>query len=234
MKRWIKQKVKPALGKFGRNKLAGIYKIYEKIYWYVVGKKKKRGLKKSGYQYLELIDKVLAKNGIKYFATYGTLLGIIREGCFMDYDDDIDLGVICTDDFSWENLESSMNEIGMQKKHQFWLGDRITEQTYKYGYLNVDFFLYEKENNKSVSYVYFHKKGEKYKEDEFSTAVNVTSLIADVKRIKLSEGEVTVPEKPELFLEEIYGEDWRIPQKGWEKERDIVLEQPGHVEKVNY
>lgn len=234
MKRWIKGKVKPALGNFGRKNLAGVYKVYEKLFWYIVEKKKKKGLRKKGYQYLEQIDKVLTKNGIKYFATYGTLLGIIREGCFMDYDDDIDLGILNTDKFSWELLENSMKEIGMLKKHQFVLGSRITEQTYKSGYLNVDFFLYEMEGDKSVSYVYFHKKNEKYPQDHFSTAVNVTSLIADVKRMKISMGEVAVPEHPELFLKEIYGEDWRIPKKGWEKERDIVLEELGHVEKANY
>lgn len=232
MKRLIKEKVRPALGRFARENLSWLYKIYEKIFWYMVGKRKNKGLHEKGYKYLKKIDQILTRNKIKYFVTYGTLLGLIREGKFMDYDDDIDLGVIDTDDFSWENLERSMREIGMVKKHQFLLNNKITEQTYTASNLSVDFFLYKEENGKSISYVYYHKENMEYKENQFSTAVNITTLIEGVKKIQVPAGEVSVPENPELFLQEIYGKGWRIPIKGWEKERDTVLEEYGYLEKA--
>ena len=227
----MKGKIRPVLGKFARKYLSGAYKVYEKIYWHMVRQKKNRGLRKNGYEYLSKIDEILTRNGIKYFITYGSLLGIIREGKFMDYDDDIDLGIIETEEFSWENLEKSMREIGMVKKHQFLLNNKITEQTYTARALSVDFFLYEEENGKSISYIYYHKKDKEYKANQFSVAVNITSLISDVKRIPVQAGTAAVPSNPELFLREIYGEDWRTPIKGWEKERDIVLKEYGYLEK---
>lgn len=227
----MKEKIRPFLGKLTRKYLSGAYKVYEKLYWHMVNRKKNRGLHEKGYEYLSKIDEILTRNGIKYFVTYGSLLGVIREGKFMDYDNDIDFGIIKTEKFSWENLEKSMQEIGMVKKHQFLLNDKITEQTYVATALSVDFFLYEEENGKSISYIYYHKKDEEYQENQFSVAVNSTSLISDVKRIPFQTGTVAVPSNPELFLREIYGEDWRTPIIGWEKERDIVLKEYGYLEK---
>lgn len=224
-------KIRSFLGDFSRKYFSDFYKMYEKHYWHMIDKKKNKGLQKKGYEYLGKIDEILSRNGIKYFLTYGSLLGIVREGKFMDYDNDIDLGIIANEKFSWEKLEKSMQEIGMVKKHQFLLNNKITEQTYIASSLSVDFFLYENKNDKSISYVYYHKKGEEYKKNQFSVAVNITSLISNVKRLSVQEIVTSVPENAELFLQEIYGEDWRIPIKGWEKERDVVLKEYGYLEK---
>ena len=67
MKRLIKEKVRPALGRFARENLSWLYKIYEKIFWYMVGKRKNKGLHEKGYKYLKKIDQILTRNKIKYF-----------------------------------------------------------------------------------------------------------------------------------------------------------------------
>ncbi len=41
----------------------------------------------------EVVD-LLAKEGLEVFANSGTLLGLVREGAFLEHDNDIDLGLI--------------------------------------------------------------------------------------------------------------------------------------------
>ena len=201
MKKWILEKVRPFFGDWGRKHLPGLYKIYEKVFWAIVIKRRNKGLHQKGYLYLDKIDAAMKKYGVDYFLTYGTLLGIIREGEFIPYDDDIDLGVIQNERFSWDKLEKAMAEIGMEKKIQFRLNGELTEQTYREGNLSVDFFLYEEKEGKSVSYVYYQEEGKEYEKDDFSVSQNVTSLIDKTKKIESKGRTFSVPEHPELFLE---------------------------------
>lgn len=232
MKKWILEKVRPFFGNWGRKYLPGLYKVYEKMFWKIVIKRRNKGLHQKGYLYLEKIDAALKKYGVDYFLTYGTLLGIIREGEFIPYDDDIDLGVIKNEKFSWEKLEKAMSEIGMEKKIQFRLNGELTEQTYREGNLSVDFFLYEEKEGKSVSYVYYQEEGREYEKDDFSVSQNITSLIDQTKMIEKKGRTFSVPEHPELFLKEIYGPDWRVPIAGWSKERDVVKGGKGRRERI--
>lgn len=46
---------------------------------------------------LAAIDSLCQKYGIKYYAEYGTLLGAVRHGGFIPWDDDLDIGMFRTD-----------------------------------------------------------------------------------------------------------------------------------------
>lgn len=56
---------------------------------------------------LEEIQKVFDSFGVRLFLTYGALLGIYRDGKFIDYDDDIDLCVV--DKISFETRKKIGN-----------------------------------------------------------------------------------------------------------------------------
>ena len=53
----------------------------------------KEELKDSQLGILEYIDSVCKKNDIKYFLTYGSMLGAVRHKGFIPWDDDIDVGM---------------------------------------------------------------------------------------------------------------------------------------------
>lgn len=53
------KKIRRMLGTFARKHLMGLYKVYEKIFWAIVEKRKKQGLHELGYIYIEKISKAL-------------------------------------------------------------------------------------------------------------------------------------------------------------------------------
>lgn len=217
------KKIRKYIGKFLRGHMMGLYRVYEKIYWTLVDRKKREGLHKLGYEYMKKINATLDKSGFQYFITYGTLLGIMREGQFMGHDNDIDMGIICDERFSWDKLEKSLQEIGLYKKHQFTLEGKVTEQTYACENLSIDFFLYEFfDVDHQISYVYFRNENERYEDTIFEVSRHITKKIDKLEKIQNSKGEFCVPGNAEEFLEEIYGKDWRVPQPNWKPQRDIL------------
>jgi len=48
----------------------------------------------KGKQYLKLLKGTLDAEGIPFFLTYGTCMGLYRDGDFLPEDDDVDLGVL--------------------------------------------------------------------------------------------------------------------------------------------
>lgn len=223
-------KIRKCIGKFLRNHMMWVYRRYEKIYWSVVDKRKKKGLHKFGYEYLKKINQVLDEFGFQYFVTYGTLLGIVRAGEFMGHDNDIDMGIINNIDFSWDKLEQILMGIGLNKKHQFVLEDKITEQTYTSGNLSVDFFLYDLYDEKhQISYVYFREENGKYEDNAFEVSCHITKKIENIKKIQNLKGTFSIPENSEEFLSEIYGKSWKVPQPNWKPERNIVEGKKGYL-----
>lgn len=50
--------------------------------------------KEGALKDLKIIKEVFEKQGVKFFLAYGTCLGAVRDKDFIEWDDDIDLGVI--------------------------------------------------------------------------------------------------------------------------------------------
>ena len=51
----------------------------------------------STMESLEQVDRICTRHGIKYFGYYGTLLGAVRHGGFIPWDDDMDIAMLRSD-----------------------------------------------------------------------------------------------------------------------------------------
>lgn len=229
MRKWIQTILRPVIGNIMR-KFPRVYELYQKAFFYCVEKNKLRGMHRVGYEYADELGKILDKSGINYFYTYGTMLGLVREGGFIAHDSDIDMGVILDDNFSWEKLETCLKSIGFHKKHFFTYNDRITEQTYIKNGLSVDFFAYMlTENNSMLTYCYVKEEGKEYEKDQWSIRYYKHSMFEGMKKIECHDVSFRIPLNPEKYLEEVYGPSWKTPNSGWISEKKTIEGAFGYI-----
>ncbi len=181
--------------------------------------KKVAALKRNGASLVRHIEETLDGSGYEYFVDFGSLLGLVRDHKFIEYDNDVDYGVVMDEGFSWGEFEQRLTASGMKKVKQFKQGEKITEQTYAYNGLTVDFFGSYLQDGHLVTYVYFRKEGFIYHSaNEFHAARLALYPIKGTKKLLINGLECSVPSEPEKYLASIYTENWRVPDPNWVSE----------------
>lgn len=157
------------------------------------------------------IRKIMKDCGQKFFLIDGTLLGLVREGKFIEYDDDIDLGI-----FHSDLIPKLRREI--VKSGEFSLIHKLGKR--KFGYelsfyhhltkTKIDIFVFynDLESEKYWYATYFGRCRKKkygccrYFFDKF-----------DLIKVKFIGKKFYIPFSPEKYLVQLYGNDWMIPKK---------------------
>lgn len=213
-----------------------LQKPYSKIKVHFIEKKRFDALHKYGYEILNEMTKILNKNEINAFCAFGTLLGIIRDGGFINTDDDIDMGIVATDNFSWNKLEECLGANGFKKKRQFELENVVTEQTYEKKGVCIDFFLYQKNKDCLTANVYWIDEERNYADEETGHSVLYRDcpLITGYKKQLTHSIEVVVPENSEAYLIANYGEGWLKPDPNFKPEKFVRTEDNLEAHRIDF
>lgn len=176
-----------------------------------------RRFRKYGYEIAAKLYDALEDSGFEYFYTYGSLLGLIRDGGFIPYDNDLDLGILKTEDFSWSKFRNRMEQEGFRRHREFAHDGKVTEQSYLYRNVNIDFFLYTRKEDRLLTHSYFHDRDKEYESvrhasvEEYRQAWFGGFQYVEARGIRFR-----VPARAEQFLEEVYEDTWKSPIPGWD------------------
>jgi len=166
------------------------------------------------YRTLSSLTIILPENDITYWANGGTLLGAIRCGGIILWDDDIDIAVPLSDRDKIESLEDKLKLFKLGLK-------RPSNKYYKIYPLDnpnvwVDICLIETNTGLDLR---GHKKKRQYLQDE----------IFPLRQIQFSslKRKINIPNKSEEYLDRVF-KDWRTHAKIYnhkdkKKSRSIVL-----------
>lgn len=151
---------------------------------------------------LKDMDSVMKEANIPYFLARGTMLGCHRNGKFIEYDKDMDIGVF------YEDFKISIEELAViAEKYgfKFIYMNGTLEKGLQLSYINnratIDIFLFYKENKGRYSAAYYgYKRFIKFIYDEFNT-----------QKIKFFDTEFYAPDNIEKYLLTEYGENWNKP-----------------------
>lgn len=170
---------------------------------------------------MKKVVKYLDKNNVKWYADCGTLLGIYRDGKLLDTDNDVDIS-IKADDIN-ENFFKAIDEMSDDEDlsvkkpcHEEW------REQYKKGYLIPDERYYrithkDRVNDKALFVdlmIWFPYKDCYFCYDGWLYR-HKADLLKNFTTIVFRGMNVRIPKKTEDYLEEMYTENWNIPDSSW-------------------
>ena len=145
---------------------------------------------------------------------------------FIAHDDDMDIGVLPGEWTPQRLLRVLLDEEkGFRVLFIFKFRDKVTEFKVEYKKIPIDFFFYEQTDTECLSHLYFFVEGVKYPSPNANSMKVVhTPKFDGIEWIKVFEGEFPVLKNPERYLAALYGEGWRVPDKGWHDDKRPHIE----------
>lgn len=148
---------------------------------------------------LSEVSKHLHEQGIPSFVSDGTLLGLVRDGCLIPHDNDLDFVVLGT------RHQWSIRKIMRQKGFKLASLTRLGSRVYHMSFFNddqhiVDFTVYEEAGGNFVSF-----------RDPGNYFVIPRDLVANLNWLEVEGHKVQAPKLSEDFLQLQYGEGWETP-----------------------
>ena len=145
---------------------------------------------------------------------FGTLLGYYRENDFISHDLDMDFGVQVSSFEEFEVIEKYLINNGFNRTKEFYFNKNLVELSYSYKGLNVDFIIYNKENDRVSSDTIFfmtNALGNPTRYEVYHYEIPFSGLKeCDFKGMK-----VKVPENRQEYLRTLYGEDFETPNTNY-------------------
>lgn len=143
-----------------------------------------------------IINSILTENDVDYFANFGTLLGLIREGHVIEHDTDIDIAI-----------------LGCSRKKKELLISSFEENEFKFTYelKNLEFFSFQFNSIKIDFTHYKHRKNLLVHDSQQLKISDVYPIVI----IEYSNINFKVPKNYKKILRTYYGPSWQIPNKGF-------------------
>jgi len=168
---------------------------------------------------------LLRKLGLECFMDQGTLLGAVREGNFLDGDNDVDLGLFLPDGDAAE-LCGYLQRNGFSLEWYLTFGGHKSAQlAMLYRDIRVDFHCYERDYDLGQVWHYSYVPLRTVAKNVFPAR-----LFERMEPIELAGHEYMAPSPVKEYLALRYG-TWEIPKKEWDymKEPPCVVEVHEHL-----
>lgn len=160
-------------------------------------------------------------NACKWWLEAGTCLAAVREGDFIDSDNDIDIGIPGAFSDLWQPLKRLLCGEGFDLIKERELFGKKNVLGFKRNRVRLDiFFFYEKDD------FWWHGwcgPDEQDRRGEYKVCrVNIFSkmLFENLKEIEFKGKRCFIPNPSEQYLFERYGKDWRIPDPDYKYWKD--------------
>jgi len=204
-----------------------LYHRYLALYTLYERRKEQNHFVKIGEEVISHVQETLSKTPNIFFFDMGTLLGIYRDGHLLKRDMDIDVGVQISSDTEIYEIRSILLFHGFIHKFVFSTDIHgIIQDTFVYKSITVDISYYRRAGE--YDYIYML-----YNADDV-----IKMLCRHVEGVKLYHfGKIliNIPENTDQYLEDRYGNDWKIPNpkyKYWEGPSVVKVGGRGICEKV--
>ncbi len=152
---------------------------------------------------LQALKQALDAEHIPFFLAYGTLLGIVRDGDLLPHDKDMDIGLPWDTDRQ-KLTRSLVDKYGFSPIYVGCDAEESAQWSLTFVHratgIEIDCFFFKPDGNMLLSGLHHRPVPLLWRFSAFET-----------EELDYLETTWRIPSPPERYLEEIYGEDWRVP-----------------------
>ena len=172
----------------------------------------KNKLKKSDLVFTLKYFSDLMNENCEYFAFYGTMLGLVREGSPIKGDDDVDFFVNKKHYNFIKNMILNSNiQIDYSKppnNTEFFIQAHSYINNHE---LKADFYFFDDYSDRNYIIDFWNFAGRPF---NIETKLKIPKpLIYPIKNLELEDCRINLPFHSEILCEYLYGENWAIPQR---------------------
>ncbi len=177
-----------------------------------------KNFNRSGVEVLIKASKILDDIKVFHWLEFGTLLGVVRDGKLIKHDSDLDLGVFIQD-YS-PSIRVAFEKAGFEYKHGFTVSDQSArEQTFTLQNVSVDLFYFTKDDSSMHCHIFGLQP------DKTRKIRQINTCNSGFKLVKFEGKEFNIPQDEIQRLVDTYGDDYKIPLKGWHTPNDALNSQ---------
>lgn len=169
----------------------------------------------------QIIVDIFTRYQCKWWLDAGVCLGVVRDGNFLSFKDDIDIGLPSIHINLWDMLIEDFKAVGFRlEKERVYKGRKVTMRFKGCGAILDIYFYYEQ--GKYFWHPIFGRddngRGGKYR--IFRVEKFSKHLFSNLQPIIFKERKCFLPNPPEQYLSERYGGDWKIPDPDYRYWKD--------------
>jgi Flp pilus assembly protein TadD len=157
------------------------------------------------------LHQLLTRHGMEFFLTYGTLLGIYRDSEILPHDKDLDVGL------HWSSSRSQLIQV-LLASGQYWIDPKALAQPKlsEEDILNpcaLNIGVIEKSSGISIDFFFFKPEGDVVLSGFYHLPDPLLWRFTpfELQSIEYKGYTFKTPGDPEVYLRDIYGENWRVP-----------------------
>lgn len=176
---------------------------------------KRRRIQAAGTEVIAAVQTLLGREGVRCFADFGTLLGLVREGQLLPHDTDIDLGVIVDDGLDVFKVRTALERFGFKLWREYYRGGQLVESSFRLLGIKMDINYYDVDESTARTWLFYRDPDKEYGPRERDVVQLSYSPIRDLETIIRGGVEIQIPANSEQLLAEKYGPNWRVPDPEW-------------------
>lgn len=162
------------------------------------------------YALMEKVDQIFTKHGIRYWGDGGTLLGAVRNGGLIPWDDDLDICILEQDEKTLLSLNRDLAEANLglnihwKEFYQIYdKGGKKLKEGSDVCYPWIDIFPMILKRGEKSRDLYVHKSPHFFL--HYSKDVFTLEQIRQIHRVPFGPIKIAIPGNPEMNLNSLYG-----------------------------
>lgn len=169
--------------------------------------------KQKALENLKDFTNVLDKYNARYFLTFGTCLGALREGDFIGHDKDMDVGIL-SDDFHFQMLADFV-EAGFEILFIFGMRFKGYEIAFKRNDIKIDLMLYYIEKDFAWNALWLNGGRNGMKDIIKLKYPKYLFTYTQPRMLNIQDYPFPVVYDVEDYVRCIYGDEWQTPDPKW-------------------